>query len=473
MEKKINGDNVPEEVIVIENPETLPIDLYFGKVVSTHEGYIYISEVKRGYESIPTNGDVFAPVAKDGSFTIGQTVQFSTLSDDQKRPSKFRTENIKIVDDQMVSAQRIEAIMSLAKNPSPYHDLRKVISADDVHRAAENQPLVNFVRQIAWMFNDNKGYDPETIINLANDFIKKNFNMLESIGVKFSITSNFDENAEKSLIDETLKLYEEIGMTGQKQSLLKEYAQFEKVRRAFSLMHNGGLLNYSSIIPIENLPELSFAFPVWYVYSSNNLSDETGMDDPRPNHAVRFFSDSIGSVEFAWFYQMYNRRTRSLSQFQGRDIMPPRLVKILKEAKQNFDYVTIMTPYHDQASREWSDPKWLRNIDPIMVGFLKGLPYMFILGRWSGTGIFPLLLDCIADTSNHLKINKHLLQYFSERSYWYKGSRTTGNEIDTELGNSNKLVRFADVLLLAYDRGLLFPFLRGELKDDPEYKFLG
>jgi hypothetical protein len=130
-----------------------------------------------------------------------------------------------------------------------------------------------------------------------------------------------------------------------------------------------------------------------------------------------------------------------------------------------------MTPYHDVASREWSDPNWLRNIDPVMVGFIKGLPYMFVLGRWSGTGIFPLLLDCIADTASHLKLNKHLLKNFLFNSYWYKGMAGEYENILSENNNDNGLEKFADRLLLSYEKGLLFPFLRGEMKDDPEFKF--
>ena len=150
--------------------------------------------------------------------------------------------------------------------------------------------------------------------------------------------------------------------------------------------------------------------------------------------------------------------------------MPPNLVRIMRQAKELFDYVVIMTPYHDTASKEWSDPNWLRNIDPIMVGFLKGLPHMFVLGRWSGTGVFPMLLDCIADTSNHLRLNKHLLRNFKSNTYWYKGKRESSMLSQNDQGD-NGLTKFADKILLAYDNGLLFPFLRGELKDIPEYKF--
>jgi hypothetical protein len=106
-----------------------------------------------------------------------------------------------------------------------------------------------------------------------------------------------------------------------------------------------------------------------------------------------------------------------------------------------------------------------------MVGFLRGLPHMFVLGRWSGTGIFPLLLDCIADTAGHLKLNKHLLKNFHFNSYWYKGLGGENGNCLSKNGQNNGLENYADRLLLAYDNGLLFPFLRGELASDPDYKF--
>jgi hypothetical protein len=277
------------------------------------------------------------------------------------------------------------------------------------------------------------------------------------------------------MIEETIGLYNENGLEGQVESLQKEYDQFKKVREAFTLMHNNNLLNHSSVIEVKYLPELTYAFPVCFVSTKEGFQDNSDNDDPEPDEVVKFFADSVGSREYAWFYQIYNRRTRPLSKFQGKDIMPPNLVKIMKQAKDLFDCVVIMTPYHDLASREWSDPNWLRNIDPVMVGFLKGLPYMFILGRWSGTGIFPMLLDCIADTSNHLKLNKHLLENFKRNSFWYRGfggpDSIPNSYLSKDGRESNGLESYVDRLLFAYDKGLLFPFLHGELASDPEYKF--
>jgi len=85
---------------------------------------------------------------------------------------------------------------------------------------------------------------------------------------------------------------------------------------------------------------------------------------------------------------------------------------------------------------------------------------MFVLGRWSGTGVFPLLLDCIADTANFIQLNKHLLRNFKANTYWYKGDSSGGNCLSDAA--PHKLEEFANNLLAAYDSGHLFEFLRGE-----------
>lgn len=464
MSTNVNAD----EVMIIENPEVLTGHQYVGEIISTHTGFVFIHNVRRGYETIGTNGDVFCPVPTESNFEVGQLVQFSELNPDKDRIGKFRTETISKINMEIIENTpegRMTAIVKLSNATSPYHQLKKMINDDDLTKAGQNQPLAEFIQQIAYILNQGSGYDPLHVNVLAEDFVKKTFSMLTPLGVKCSIMDDVDKVAERRMIEENIALYNENELHGQAESLKNEYAQFAKVREAFTLMHNNGLLSYSSVLDIKHLPELSFAFPVWFIHAKNGFVDETSENDPQPSNAAKFFADSIESREFAWFHQVYNRRTRPLSQFRGKDIMPPNMVHIMREAKELFDYVVIMTPYHDLASREWSDPNWLRNIDPVMVGFLNGLPNMFILGRWSSTGIFPLLLDCIADTANHLKLNKHLLRNFNNSTYWYKGM-SGGN-----LGGSDNLINYVDHLLLAYDRGLLFPFLRGELKDDPEYKF--
>ncbi|MEI7810110.1 MAG: hypothetical protein WCI41_00945 [bacterium] len=464
-------NNKNDNEIIILNPELVEAGNYVGAIKSIHTGFVFIDNVKRGYETINTNGDVFCNT-ENATFEIGQLVEFHELNTDTKRVGKFRTESITLIDSSLEKGQKQLSIMNFSKTTSPYHDLKKIISEEDLLKAGENKPLAEFIQQMAWLLNKgDNDYRPEDIIKLSEDFIAKNFSMLTPLGFKCNITQGeIDQEAENRLVDENVKLYNESGLQGQAASLKKEYAQFLSVRSAFTLMNENNLLNYSSVLEIRNFVELFYSFPVCFTYSKESFQIKTNEDDPQVDHVIKFFSDCIGSKEFRTLYQIYNRRTRPISQFIGKDIMPPNIVRVMNKAKELFDYVTIMTPYHDMSSREWSNSNWLRNIDPILVGFIKDMPtHFFILGRWSQTGIFPLLIDCIADTSNHLKLNKHLLKNFQSDTYWYNG-KDEGNSLGSN-GSGNRLEPFADKLLLAYENGLLFPFLRGELANEEIYRF--
>jgi hypothetical protein len=201
------------------------------------------------------------------------------------------------------------------------------------------------------------------------------------------------------------------------------------------------------------------------------LPNNENANDPEPDAVVEFFSDFVGTKEFAWLYQIYNRRTRPIRNFKGRDIFPPALLSVLKTAREVFDYVVIMTPYHDIASDEWADPKWQRNIDPYLVGFRKDLPFMFLLGRWSGSGLFPLACEMIADTMGHISTHRYGLIKFEASAYWYRGDNEDdgylGGDHDCDLEEGEEqagecvLQIFADKLLQSYEQGHLFDFIRG------------
>lgn len=459
MKENENGGN---ETIIIENAEIITEQWYTGEISAIHDGYVFINNIKRGYETIPTNGNVFCPVPKNSKFQLNQLVQFEELNNDRERPDCFRTEKIISITDLEIS-KKVEQITQLSRSESPYHRLKKAISENDIKKAGKNKPLFEFIQGIAYLFGNGDEITTERIVEFAEKFVADTFAMLSPLNVKCSIQGGIDEDAELKMINDNINLYNESDLQGQAQSLCDEYNQFLKIRRVFNLMFQNNLLTFQSVIPAKYLPELTMAFPVWFVFDKENPIQDQKDDDPDIAKSTKFFCDCVGSIEYSWFFQIYNRRTRPLSTFKGKDIMPPALVKVMNEAKQIFDYIAIMTPYHDIASREWSDPNWLRSIDPLMVGFIKDLPsQVFVLGRWSMTGIFPLLLDSIADTAIHIKMNKHLLSNFRANTWWYRGQRD--GIILTQKGkeNNNVLLPFANELLGAYDRGLLFEFLRGE-----------
>lgn len=118
-----------------------------------------------------------------------------------------------------------------------------------------------------------------------------------------------------------------------------------------------------------------------------------------------------------------------------------------------------MTPYHDKAGAEWDSLVWQRNIDPYIIGFLKNVPFMLVLGRFSDSGTFPLYSEMVADTMNFLRTNIARLRGFDrggEGIYWLNNaSRHWFSRMGT------RLERHTEEMLKAYEQGILFDWLRG------------
>jgi len=87
---------------------------------------------------------------------------------------------------------------------------------------------------------------------------------------------------------------------------------------------------------------------------------------------------------------------------------------------------------------------------------------MFVLGRWSGTGLFPLFCDMVADTMDHIETNRDSLKGFTN-PYWYKGGSFGGKGPNWPGSiDSGYVYGFSEKLTKAYEEGWLFNFLRGE-----------
>ncbi len=212
------------------------------------------------------------------------------------------------------------------------------------------------------------------------------------------------------------------------------------------------------VIPARNLPEILVAMPVWFL-GKDKLRDTTTNDDPEPDEALQLICDFVGSWEFAQFYQLYNRRTRLIENYIGKDPIPLSYKEIMPITKPYYDLEIIATPYHSIASKEWADPNWIAGIDPIAIGLKKNIPYLTMLKRWSGNGIFPGFGELIGDTISNIKKNLNLISHFPTNAYWYKG---TNQKNSTWLGSH--LPKFAQNCLTAFEQGKLFDYLRGELE---------
>jgi len=155
-----------------------------------------------------------------------------------------------------------------------------------------------------------------------------------------------------------------------------------------------------------------------------------------------------------------NRRVRTLKQYKG-EVIPPNVARRMRKAVELFDYVVIATPYHDQAGMDWQDLQWLRAIDPYILGFKKGIPFFFILARFSDTGTFPLFNELIADTIEFLRVRKEKLDGFNlvNNPYWCNVEKLDMMGIPYF---GNYLMQHVGQLLAAFEAGNLFDWLRGE-----------
>ena len=131
----------------------------------------------------------------------------------------------------------------------------------------------------------------------------------------------------------------------------------------------------------------------------------------------------------------------------------------MRKAVELFDYVVIATPYHDEAGKDWEDLDWLRSIDPYVLGFKKGIPYFFVLARFSDAGTFPLFNELVADTIEFLRARKDRLAGFDQvdRPYWYTPGKAESFCV-SQLGSV--LQGRVDELLAAFEAGNLFDWLR-------------
>jgi len=480
--------------------------------------YGFISQVTDAYGRIAdTNGDVYiAPCDCNAPLEVGTKLEFQIVRD-PVREGKFRAVNAVQVSElpAIMATDRTLAVMAARTG---YHDHAKEVPAEEVRKALANRFLGNVIEEVASdacvTIEDMDAFD-----DLCIDYLRETFGSLQSVGIAFgsdgagsdegraSIASHANELRELGMAVAATELetsYELYAVTCEALADLRErftpgpdvrlsvgmlrtflgpvnvkikattaagvQAIAERANTMIELVHmlrDNHLLKPGSILPIENFMDLFCAAPVLFVSPKERMDDTLfAQPDPYPDETVKFFCELFPNQHWAHFYQMFNRRTRSLNRYIGGDTIPPHILQAIKVARQHFDYVVIATPYHEVAGREWQDPEWQRLIDPFLLGFKKGVPCMFFLGRWSDSGIFPLLHEMVADTIAYLRANKERLNGF-RNPYWHfqKGTPervNAGNDNVLSLGPSSKLIKFAEELIAAFDQGILLDFLKGK-----------
>lgn len=431
-------------------------------------GFITISGVTKEDGSpadLATREDIY--IHQDncsGHLTPGARVLFCVEADDRRGPNALRALSAVVESRELVlvgaGGQDIAIAdpQSLYVPTTPRQQLAKFVPAEDVAAVIFNEPMPLVPRTA----QSGQAVTKDEILARA---FPQLYTLSQETDADF-VAESFD-----AVIAEYVSTSQSLGFVTQAEHIVQQARVFKALRT--NLVGVEELLTPGSILPIQYLPDLFMAVPVWYFWADENLKKDSqkiaSESDPHVHQNLSFFCDQFPNQRWADTFLMFNRRIRTLSDYRG-DIIPLRIFERMKNLSQYFDYLTIMTPYHDVAGKDWEDIKWLRSIDPYVVGFIKGVPMMFVLGRFSDSGVFPLHSELVADTINFLKQNKQKLAGFNlvSNPYWYAsetGSRTLGV---TNLGTH--LQRHVDKLLKSFEEGYLFDWLRGSDQKLPATK---
>ncbi|HLD81975.1 MAG TPA: hypothetical protein VJA22_02090 [Patescibacteria group bacterium] len=342
------------------------------------------------------------------------------------------------------------------------HAKMKDVPTETVAKVLANQPMPEIPKETRIPQNR------EQVLELLRYYLSILFPTINAFGTDFSVVDPNDTTLDAQ-VNETVKNYETMGLVAQIPRIQAEVERFKRMRSVLNFLYRENLVRSDTIIPIKYLPDMFTAVPVWYYWESrdeqHNIDETWQIADPQVHPTVRHFCSLFDNQNWADFFQMFNRRVRPLSMYDG-DIIPPHLSRRMMEATQLFDFVVIATPYHDAAGRDWEDMNWLRSIDPYVLGFQKEVNFFYVIGRYSDTGTFPLYNELVADTIEFLRANKENLMGFNKINcpYWHTAGKYPWSRQQSRHGLrfGDQLMRFLDDILYAFEQGKLFDWLRGE-----------
>ncbi|GEM_PF-6049309 len=239
--------------------------------------------------------------------------------------------------------------------------------------------------------------------------------------------------------------------------------RYTKMRNFLKKLYVEGMVRPNSVLPVKYLPDILLAFPVWFFVFKERDEKEAEVAyhvlNAPPHSAVHYICSLLLPQQFKDFFQMFNMRTRSAKIYQG-DTVPAEVSVLMERAQKFFDYVVIVTPYHDFAGKDWGEFQGTSPMDPLVLGFNKELPSVFfLLDRFSDSGLYPSYDELVAATIEFIKTYKELLRSVCGRS-WIKKDGEEKNYHGAHLGEH--LARVADHLLTAFKLKKLSAWLRGE-----------
>lgn len=375
-------------------------------------------------------------------------------------------------------AQDTGYAVAMSYDRLPVHAAMKAVPKETVSRVIENAPLprMSRIHEVPRSEEERQA--------LLSWMLGMMFPLLRDFKAEYSVIEWSDAELDR-VVAETARDYELVGLKSQIAVLNDEVARFKEVRAFFKMMTEEDLVRPDAIIPVKYLPDLFMAVPVWYFFMKDQqdiekFAGEYKQNDPRVSAKVKFFCELAKNQQWYDTFQLFNRRVRPFSLYQGETV-PPAVLKRMMRAAPLLDHVVIATPYHDQAGKEWTDPAWQRAIDPYVLGFKRGMPFFIVLGRYSDAGTFPLFNELVADTIEFLRQNRELLKQFKVTNpYWYQAApdpRNAGRNGPDELDprgqggvlefGPNALYPHVGEILRHFDAGTLFSWLRGEIGGVP------
>ncbi len=442
---------------------------YKGSLVShdapRHCGFIGLKSVSLDDGSehgLQTSKDIFVHQDDCGSpLRGGMELSFEVQPDERRGGDALRAFDVvevvsgelMLVDATNGASQALTNPRSLYVPPTPaQHMLMKPVAPEVIEQVLVNKPMPLMPR--------TSGGGTEDAAEVTRHLMQRLFPQFAAInedGVDMA-DERFDTVIKRAVED-----HKSLGMHEQASRMLGQANVYKGLRTI--LRTEEDLLKPETLIPMQYLPDLFMAVPVWYFWADDAIQKQA-MDIKRSNDPVvhpnlKHMCSLVPTDRWADTFLMYNRRMRTLNEYRG-DIIPPRIIARMRKMAGLFDHLVIMTPYHDVAGQDWENVSWLRSIDPYVVGFLKGIPLMFVVGRFSDSGTFPLYSELVGDTIAFLRANVEKLRGFNgvDRPYWYRQKDPQGVLMGNKLGNH--LVAHTNQLLKAFDQGNLFDWLRGE-----------
>jgi hypothetical protein len=342
--------------------------------------------------------------------------------------------------------------------PTQRQYVPKLIPQADVELAIKNRAMPRIPREIPSM----DGRSDEDMAELTNKLLARIFPSMNNIIGDISTmgTAQFDQK-----VAVLAQRHRAQGMEDQAKHFESMARSFKAVREMLSKSKD--LMQPQTFVPIEYLSHIFPAAPVWFHYAGSKEQHEmhiraTVHPDLLHSKALHFAS-LIKTQEWADFYLMFNRITRPLSMYVG-DHIPEHIFERIETYGTLFDHVVIATPYTDVVAKEWQAAAWQRMVDPYVIGFANNVPFMFILGRFSDSGIFPLHSEMVADTMNFLRTNMHTLDNLNKprRCHFLQKENAEPVQWSKTVGTSYRAT--AQKALAAYQQGRLFDYLRtGEM----------